>query len=103
LDKLTSALQTQPLQNSDQTLGTKFFLKSLANEYGDMELLAMEISDKQKAAKAILTAKQFRTSVRACDNAVMEQGIDKVLDQFHASAVLLNDFLELLQDVPQDL
>lgn len=103
MDKLTSALQTQPLQNSDQTLGTKFFLKSLASEYLDMELLAMGITDREKAAKAILTAKQFRTSVRACDNAVMEQDIDKVLDHFRTSSVLLKDFLELLQDVPQDL
>jgi hypothetical protein len=57
----------------------------------------------QKTAKAIDTAKQFRTAVRACDNAVTTQDTAKVLDQFHSSAVLLKSFLELLQDVPQDL
>jgi len=52
-----------------ETLSIKAFLKQLANEYYDMDLLSKSITDVTKATDAKALAKSFRVSIRECDDA----------------------------------
>ena len=86
-----------------EKLNIKQFLKGLANEYYDMDLLSKSISDPDKKAKAIEVAKEFRTTIRSCDDALTNGGVDKLIDIYPSSAKYLVDFFDLLNDVPDEL
>jgi hypothetical protein len=81
----------------------KFFLRQLANEYSDMELLSSSIGDKSKAQDAINLAKEFRATIRACDEATKARDFDKVLVLHAQSADQLKRYLGYLHDVPDEL
>lgn len=81
----------------------KLFLKQLANEYYDMELLSNSIMDKTKAAEAVALAKNFRAEMRALDDAASKGNVRAVLDAYPATAKELQDFLDMLNDVPDEL
>lgn len=89
--------------SNKELLGIKGFLKQLANEYSDMELLMRGITDPQKAADAKTIAKDFRKKIRECDDAVGDGNLDKVIELYPTTAKQLTDFLLLLQDVPDEL
>ena len=89
---------------SDQeVLGIKAFLKQLANEYGDMKLLSRGIVDTDKAEHALSIAREFRQTIRKCDDAASDRDFDKILELYPRSAQMLVDYLEALQDVPDEL
>lgn len=81
----------------------KLFLKQLANEYYDMELLSKSIMDKSKATEAVALAKNFRTEMRALDDAASKGNVRAVLDAYPATAKELQDFLDMLNDVPDEI
>ena len=86
-----------------EILGIKAFLKQLANEYSDMDLLSKGIIDPKQAEEARAVGKEFRKLIRACDDAASEGNLDKILELYPKTADLLNKFLVYLQDVPDEL
>jgi hypothetical protein len=86
-----------------EILAAKAFMKSLANEYRDMELLSTGILDAGKAEEARDTAKAFRKVVRACDDAATNSDMKKVAELYPESASLMDKYLGFLQDVPDEL
>eukprot|EP01031_Cornospumella_fuschlensis_P028975 gene28975-34967_t len=103
-DKLAETIKVRKDEFSDrEVLDIKVFFKQLANEYTDMELLSKSITDKGKASQALEIAKQFRKAARECDDATSQRQFDKVLDLYKTSSGLLNNYLSLLQDVPDEL
>ena len=86
-----------------EVLGLKFFLKQLSNEYYDMELLSTGIVDKAKASEALEIAKGFRKNIRACDDAASAGNIGLITEKYPSTSQQLKTFLELLQDVPDEL
>jgi len=86
-----------------EILNIKQFLKGLANEYYDMDLLSKSITDTSKREKAVQVAKDFRTTIRACDDALTAGGVDDLLAKYPQGAQYLVDFFELLNDVPDEL
>ena len=86
-----------------EVLGIKLFLKQLANEYYDMELLSKGILDPGKAEQAKVLAKKFRTEIRECDDSASAGNLEKITENYSSSAKDISDFLELLQDVPDEI
>lgn len=68
-----------------------------------MELLGNGIPDARKADDARKIAKEFRKEVRLCDDAATDRNFDKILEIYPQTAALINDYLGLLQDVPDEL
>ena len=88
---------------TEEVLGLKSFLKLLANEYSDMELLSTGIQDKTKATQAIAAAKEFRKIVRECDNAASDRDFKSIIEKYPKTVELLNTFLDSMKDVPDEL
>jgi|LauGreSBDMM110SN_4_FD.fasta_scaffold186558_1 hypothetical protein len=86
-----------------EQLGLKQFLKQLANEYYDMELLTKGIVDTNKKEQAKLIATDFRTKIRECDDAITDGNINKITDIYPVTSKELKDFFLLLQDIPDEL
>ena len=81
--KLTENMKGRTVQMDDKEIvGTKLFLKQLANEYNDMTLLSKSILDSTKAEKAKDIAKDFRTRVRDCDDAMTNGDTSKIIDNY---------------------
>lgn len=89
--------------DDNEVLNIKRFLKQLANEYEDMELLGGGIQDESKATDAKRIAKEFRKQIRQCDDAASIRDFNKIVEIYPQSAALLTDFLGLLQDVPDEI
>ena len=105
-DKLAGnikARQTDIEGSEQETQGIKIFLKQLANEYGDMELLGQGILDKDKSTQAIAIAKTFRKQIRECDDAASVKNFAKVLEIYPTTAAELKDFIGLMQDIPDEI
>jgi len=103
-DKLAGSIKARSTEIDEQeTQGIKIFLKQLANEYGDLELLSKGILDPTKAETAKSIAKTFRKQIRECDDAASERNFAKILEIYPATAKELSDFLGLLQDVPDEI
>lgn len=84
----------------------KSYLKQLANEYYDMELLAKGIPDKEKSTKAIELAKDFRVKIRECDDAAsrsVRDAVVKITANFPSTYEELETFFQLMSDVPDEL
>lgn len=84
----------------------KSYLKQLANEYYDMELLAKGIPDKEKSKKAVEIAKDFRVKIRECDDAAsrsVQDAIVKITENFPSTYEELEIFFQLMSDVPDEL
>lgn len=86
-----------------EKLNIKFFLKQLANEYYDMDLLSNSIGDKSKADQAKLIAKDFRVLVRSCDDAVSAGNLGKIDELYPKTSEQLNEFFALMSDVPDEI
>jgi len=103
-EKLSSSIKLRSAEISDEeTQNIKRFLKQLANEYSDMELLGNGIPDAKKADEARRISKDFRKAVRQCDDAASDKNFAKIIEIYPQTASLLNDYLSLLQDVPDEL
>lgn len=103
-DTLASSVQVRKSEmDQKEVLGIKFFLKQLANEYYDMDLLSNTIADKEKATAAKALAKEFRSLVRECDDAASDNNLDKLLENYPKTAKQITNFLDLLSDVPDEL
>ena len=105
-DKLAGNIKARQgeIEGSEQeTQGIKIFLKQLANEYGDMELLGQGILDKEKSTQAIAIAKTFRKQIRECDDAAGAKNFAKVLEIYPTTATELKDFIGLMQDIPDEI
>ena len=81
----------------------KIFLKQMANEYGDMELLSRGISGEKDKADAIKIAKNLRLTFREMDNALSDKNIKKVSEGYPTTRDKISEFLKYLQDVPDEL
>ena len=68
-----------------------------------MDFLSKSIGDNTKLEKAKVVAKDFRTTIRKCDDALTKNDISTVLANYDSSAKQLQDFLDLLSDVPDEL
>jgi hypothetical protein len=68
-----------------------------------MNLLSKSITDPQKNEEAKKVIIEFRKKIRECDDAASDNNISKVLDLYPYTASLLNNFLTLLQDVPDEI
>ncbi len=86
-----------------EQLGLKQFLKQLANEYYDMELLTKGILDSNKKEQAKLIATDFRMKIRECDDALSDGNVNKINDNYPITSKELKDFFILLQDIPDEL
>jgi len=103
-NKLADSINTRGSEMSDvEILNIKYFLKQLANEYYDMELLSKGIPEPEKATLAKSLGKEFRLKIRECDDAASKGDLAKIVGIYPSTAKLLNDFLVLLQDVPDEL
>lgn len=101
---LTDSIKPRVNEIDDKEITSiKLVLKQLANEYYDLELLSKSITDPDKAATALTLAKDFRSQMRANDDAASLGEIQKVIDSYPATAKDLSDFLELMNDVPDEL
>lgn len=102
--KVAETVRSRGTEMDDrEKLNTKFFLKQLANEYYDMELLSKGILNPERAAQAKAIAKDFRQKVRECDDALDDGNVNKILDNYPGTSAELDEFLSLLQDVPDEL
>ena len=102
--KLAENMKSRTVQMDDKEIvGTKLFLKQLANEYNDMNLLAKGILDSSKAEKAKEIAKDFRVKVRECDDAMTDGNTNKIIENYPITSSEIAEFLELLSDVPDEL
>ena len=102
--KLAENMKSRTVQMDDKEIvGTKLFLKQLANEYNDMNLLARGILDSSKAEKAKEIAKDFRVKVRECDDAMTDGNTNKIIENYPITSSEIAEFLELLSDVPDEL
>ena len=86
-----------------EILNIKAFLKGLANEYTDMDFLAKSVQDPKTQQEAKDVAKDFRTQIRKCDDALTNNDINAVLSTYDTSAKQLKTFFDLLSDVPDEL
>ena len=103
-EKLSSTVKARGDEmKQDETLAIKLFLKQLANEYNDIERLSKGILDPQKSDRGIAIGKQFRKLIRECDDAVSKGDLNKIIENYPVSNKLLTEFIELLQDVPDEL
>jgi hypothetical protein len=103
-DKLANSIKSRTSEIDErETQGIKVFLKQLANEYSDMELLGKGIMDPAKAESAKSIAKNFRKQIRECDDAASEKNFAKILEIYPTTATELKDFLGLMQDVPDEI
>ena len=103
-DKLAGSVKNREKEiDEKEVLSIKVFLKQLANEFYDMELLSKSINDpvKQKDAKEI--AKVFRLEIRECDDAAGKGNIAKIIELYPKTATELKDFFGLMQDVPDEI
>ena len=89
--------------STSELVNVKFFLKNLANEYSDMELLGKNIPDAEKSKEAIRIGKEFRKNIRDCDDAVSKGDLNKLLELYPITNNQIATFIELLQDVPDEL
>eukprot|EP00607_Mallomonas_marina_P008146 CAMPEP_0182425110 /NCGR_PEP_ID=MMETSP1167-20130531/11439_1 /TAXON_ID=2988 /ORGANISM="Mallomonas Sp, Strain CCMP3275" /LENGTH=171 /DNA_ID=CAMNT_0024605475 /DNA_START=126 /DNA_END=641 /DNA_ORIENTATION=- len=89
--------------DTKEILNIKAFLKQLANEYYDLDLLTQSISDPVKVNQAKSLAKEFRVKIRECDDSATAGSLQKINENYPVTNKLLNDFLVLLQDVPDEL
>jgi hypothetical protein len=102
--KVADTIKTRNTEiDENEVLNIKRFLKQLANEYEDMELLGGGIQDASKATDAKRIAKEFRKQIRQCDAAASSRDFNKIVEIYPQSAALLTDFLGLLQDVPDEI
>lgn len=103
-DKLANSIKSRSTEIDErETQGIKVFLKQLANEYSDMDLLGRGIMDPAKAESAKTIAKDFRKQIRECDDAASEKNFAKILEIYPTTATELKDFLGLMQDVPDEI
>ena len=103
-DDLAKSVQNRGDQMDEkEVLAIKLFLKQLANEYYDMDLLISGILDPTKASEAKSLAKDFRTLIRQCDNAASDGNLNKIVEVYPKTSNELKDFLALLQDVPDEI
>jgi len=101
---LASTIKLRANELSEQeVLGIKAFLKALANEYGDLELLSGGIQDDTRKKAAISDAKEFRKLIRQCDDAASAGDFNKINELYPVTAALLNSVLSSMQDVPDEL
>ena len=102
--KLADNMKSRTVKMDDKEIvGTKLFLKQLANEYSDMNLLAKGIQDPVKSDKAKEIAKDFRVKIRECDDAVIDGDTSKIIENYPITNSEIAEFLELLSDVPDEL
>lgn len=87
----------------DERSNVKVFMKRLANEYFDMELLSKSIQDKSKAEQAIQIAKDIRGKARECDDAISANNYKKLEELNPMVTKAFQDFFETLNDVPDEL
>ena len=103
-DALAKSVESRGNQMDDkEILAIKLFLKQLANEYYDMDLLVSGVLDPKKAAEAKAIAKDFRSLIRQCDDAASDGNLKKILEVYPKTSAELKDFLALLQDVPDEI
>lgn len=86
-----------------EVTNVKLFLKQLANEYYDMELLTKGIVEEAKVTKAKEIMKDFRAKVRECDDAASAGNLAKIGENYPITSSELSQFLDLLRDVPDEL
>eukprot|EP01039_Chlorochromonas_danica_P008769 gene8769-9671_t len=101
---LSDAIQSRGSEFSDrEVLDTKAFLRALGSEYDDMILLTRGILDPAKANDAKAIAADFRRTIRQCESAINQRDVAKVMELYSKSATMLDTFLTLLHDVPDEL
>ena len=89
--------------DEEEIQAIKVFLKQLANEYYDMEIVSKGIIDPLKEGEALNLAKTFRKQIRECDDAASNRNLQKILDIYPITAQEMKDFFVLLQDVPDEI
>lgn len=103
-NKLNNALSNREYKlEENEIVPTKLFLKQLANEYYDMELLSNGIIDKSKLNKAKDISKDFRSKIRQIDDEISKGNYNIINANYKITSVELSDFLDLLRDVPDEL
>ena len=83
--------------------GIKIFLKQLANEYYDMDLLSKGIVDSTKVARAKEIAKDFRAKIRECDDSASNGNLNKIVENYPITSGEIQEFIDLMNDVPDEL
>lgn len=102
--KVADSLAARDYKIDDREItNVKLFLKQLANEYYDMELLTKSISDQTKVTQAKEIMKDFRSKIRECDGAASDGNIAKIGENYPITSAELAQFLDLLRDVPDEL
>jgi hypothetical protein len=103
-DKLANSIKSRQAEIDEKEIqGIKIFLKQLANEYYDMELVGKGILDPAKAEKAKEIATVFRKQIRECDDAASAGKLERIVELYPTTAGELKDFFALLQDVPDEI
>lgn len=87
----------------NEILSVKLFLKTLANEYNDMILLSKGVTDADNQVKAKEIAKDIKVKMKKMDDALTNNDLQVLLDNYPSTKQGLIDFFGYLQDVPDEL
>ncbi len=87
----------------NEILSVKLFLKQLANEYNDMILLSKGVTDTDNQNKAKEIAKDIKVKMKKMDDALTNNDLQVLLDNYPSTKQGLIDFFGYLQDVPDEL
>ena len=106
--KLADTVNTRVASSTDkiddkEITGIKIFLKQLANEYYDMDLLTKGIVDSAKVARAKEIAKDFRVKIRECDDSASNGNLNKIVENYPITSGEISEFIDLMNDVPDEL
>lgn len=61
------------------------------------------MTDASKVSKAKEIALDFRKKIRECDDAAAAGNFKKVIDNYQITSQEMNDFIDLMNDVPDEL
>lgn len=106
--KLAETVKTR-LSSADDKIdekeitGIKIFLKQLANEYYDMDLLSKSILGSEKVSRAKEIAKDFRSKIRQCDDSASNGDLNKIVEIYPLTNSEIQEFVDLMNDVPDEL
>lgn len=61
------------------------------------------MTDESKVTKAKEIAVDFRKKIRECDDAASNNNFNKIIENYQVTSKEMNDFIDLMNDVPDEL
>ncbi len=104
LDNVAGSARTRGSEmDNGEIQQLKIFMKQLSNEYSDMEFLAKGIGSESDREAAKKVGKELRAVAREVDNALSDGKTEVLTEKYPVMKKQISDFLQYLQDVPDEL